>query len=261
MDFLHRTIVEFLRRDKIWIQSIAMTNGAKFNVNKVLLSSLLAEMKAKPPTPAYSDYMPPAYYNMLLILSYEHKMNDMREIFLKAYLPEVMSLYWHEPSLLSSPEIETQAMIEATIRGCNRLELSYPASFIRFTASHCPKTHLHSLFEWHLPFYQRGKEVTQKLLPECSNLELGSTPPDSNNNNITVPNFFPSSPPPPPLSSGNYPIKDLTGASPNPTTPRLLQHLRNRTPRTETGASSSFHHLFAVCAPVISTLRNLAAIY
>ena len=47
--FLHRTVVEFLRSGTIWSRIVSLTENSKFNVDKALLSSSLAVVKAKPP--------------------------------------------------------------------------------------------------------------------------------------------------------------------------------------------------------------------
>ncbi|RDW57467.1 hypothetical protein BP6252_13805 [Coleophoma cylindrospora] len=152
--FLHRTVVEFLRTDTIRAQLFALTEKTKFDVDQALLSSSLAEMKAKPPAPEWKGYESTAYYGMLRILSYERHMEDTRKVFHTLYLPELMntmSCYWHDPELFPTPEMEIRATTEAANRTSHRLDLAYPESFLLFAASQCPQAHLQGLLEWHIP--------------------------------------------------------------------------------------------------------------
>jgi hypothetical protein len=147
--FLHRTVVEFLQTDTVWSQLVSLTAGTKFDVDLALLSSSLAEMKAKPIQPLGSPQLASALLIMFRMLTYERYMENARDIFHHTYLPELrntMGHHWHNNTLFNSPLVEMAAINEASSRGCKRLKLSYPNTFVLSAGTQNPDSNLYSMF-------------------------------------------------------------------------------------------------------------------
>lgn len=171
--FIHRTVVEYLQADTIWPQLVALTNGTKFNIYEALLSSSLAEMKAKPPPNKYDDSEHQAYNAMLRMLSYQRNTENGGDMFRRRYQAELkitMSRYWHEAALFDSPELQTQFVAAATARSTSRFDLCQEEAFLLYCASQCPKTHLKGLLQWEkIPVFQQKRDGTSrgKSLKAC----------------------------------------------------------------------------------------------
>lgn len=152
--FLHRTVVEFLQTDLVWVQLISLTAGTSFNVDLALLASCLCEMRAKPLSRRQEQTKSPTLYSILRMLSYERNMDGITNRFHGTYLPELRNIlgnYWHDPSLYGSPEEEMRSITAATNTRCSQLGLPYPESFIISAASHCPSQHLAMLLDFFYP--------------------------------------------------------------------------------------------------------------
>ena len=91
-------------------------------------------------------------------------MRTAKELFHSTYLPELITTighFWNDQNLFETPEIEMEAITAAATRGCTRLQLSYPESFLLAAASHCPELYLHRL----LVFFYRAPDLdTQATL-------------------------------------------------------------------------------------------------
>jgi hypothetical protein len=76
---------------------LTLTAGSKFDVDKALLDSCLAEMKVKRPTAEQSTEDSSAFNSMMRILSYYKLMKNTRKLFHTVYVPEILKTtisYW-----------------------------------------------------------------------------------------------------------------------------------------------------------------------
>lgn len=172
--FLHRTVIDFLQADTIWIQLISLTKDTKFDVDQALFSSSLCEMKAKPPMSGQERNDSLALNSMLRMLTYEQHIKDenTRNLFRSTYLPALrnsMGYYWHDGSLFHSPEFEMQVITASTNRCCSRLKLSYPESFFISAASHCPHAQFSELLDLFYPpdMLETERRTRKALLAAC----------------------------------------------------------------------------------------------
>lgn len=127
-----------------------MTSGTGFEVDQVLLSSCLSEIKAKWPDPGSREEEHQAFHALLRALNYERRMGGLDRGFHRAYLPAVIeaaNLLWHNPNTFTSPQLENQAIHGARTRGCGLLDIAYPDTFLLDAAMHAPSKHLRMIFE------------------------------------------------------------------------------------------------------------------
>jgi hypothetical protein len=145
--FLHRTAIEFLQADNIWIDLVSLTSGIKFDVNLALFSSTLWEMKVTAGTSSNGGEITSTVESLLRIMSYERYFDTYEVEFSTKYLPHVrktMGHHWSKTKNTSALDFPT---IEAvTTNYIDRLGMTFPVSFMFFAASQCPPNHLQILF-------------------------------------------------------------------------------------------------------------------
>ena len=151
--FLHRTVIEYLQIPDVHQAIFALTEGSKFDVDKALLNSSLAEMKAKPPVADSSLEDSTALISMLRILSYGRHLNETIGAYQTTYLPEIlntMGQYWPHHTKARSYNMAADAAPK-----CRRLRVTYPLSFLFSASYHCET----AVFKRVLQFYEvLGKE-------------------------------------------------------------------------------------------------------
>lgn len=143
-------MTEFLRDNIVWSQLLSLTSGTGVDVDQVLLSSYLSEMKAKWPDPGSREEEHQAFYALLRALTYDRRMEGVDRGFRRAYLSAVIeaaNLLWHNPNTFTSPQLENQAIHGARTRGCGLLDIAYPVTFLLDAAMHAPSKHLRMLLE------------------------------------------------------------------------------------------------------------------
>ena len=153
--FLHRTVIEYLQMRDVYQALSALTEDSKFDIDKALLNSSLAEMKAKPPSTKSSLEDSTAFNSMLRILTYGQHLNETIGAFQAAYLPEVlntMAQYWPYHNKARSYDMAADAVPKY-----RRLSLVYPLSFI-FSASYHSQT---AVFKRILQFYEMAEQESR----------------------------------------------------------------------------------------------------
>ncbi|KAK1764207.1 hypothetical protein QBC33DRAFT_201658 [Phialemonium atrogriseum] len=133
VDFIHRTVTEFLRIGVVW-DRIRASSGPLFHADEALVSSALREIKALPYPQRSETDCTMVSARIAHMLSYEQALDQTtRETFHKAYLPEflrVIRFHWHDPALFSSFTEQLTVFNASVSAGCARMKLAYPESFI-----------------------------------------------------------------------------------------------------------------------------------
>ena len=130
VQFLHRSVVEFLLLPNIWDDLLTVTNDGKFDVGKALMSSALCELKSKPALQAEGAwYVTRNFFIFCRMRAYAESLNDLDEGFRDEYMFNarlVLERYWPDTPALSGEEArdaETTSM-----QGCQQLGLTWPES-------------------------------------------------------------------------------------------------------------------------------------
>lgn len=133
VDFIHRTVTEFLRIGVVW-DRIRASSGPLFHADEALVSSALREIKALPYPQRSETDCTMVSARIAHMLGYGQTLDQTtRETFHKAYLPEflrVIRFHWHDPALFSSFTEQLTVFNASVSAGCARMKLAYPESFI-----------------------------------------------------------------------------------------------------------------------------------
>jgi len=154
--FLHRTVIEYLQIPNVHQAIFSLTDGSKFDVDKALLNSCLAEMKAKPPVANAPFEDSTALNSMLRILTYGQNLYDLYDTtttYQAVFLPEIlntMGQYWPFHSKARAYDMASDAVPKF-----RRLRAAYPLSFLFAASYHCQT----AVFKRVLQFYD---EVLEK---------------------------------------------------------------------------------------------------
>ena len=168
VDFIHRTVVEFLRIKSVQDHLMSLTVSTDFDVDQALINSSLLEMKAKPPSVCNSEsQFTVAYRSMIRLLRYGKHMGEVGKVQLDRYLPSLrhtMSHYWQPRSLSAVLQMSLQGVEESYSRCCQYFELSHSEAIIIYAAIACDQEIVTNLL-WCL--YPLKDKHVQKL-SDCS---------------------------------------------------------------------------------------------
>jgi hypothetical protein len=107
--FLHRTVMEFLRDDRVWRDILDLTEDDPPDIELLLLSSLLREMKQKPPTSS-TPQNTRTFVNMRQCLDLCVSIEQRKHFLQTTYLTEVyMTMYEY-----SIPSSERSHFVQST---------------------------------------------------------------------------------------------------------------------------------------------------
>jgi hypothetical protein len=158
VNFFHRTVVEFLRNDVILRDLLSLTQGMKFDVDLVLVSSALLELKAIDSRRDSKLSDSATLASMLRMLAYERNMRNLRADIRAEYLPEmvaVMRNHWHDSALYDSPEDESRIVQDAIEQVSSRFQLTFPLDLLLKAAVQCPASHINSLTNFYFDPYEQ----------------------------------------------------------------------------------------------------------
>ncbi len=124
VQFIHRTVLEFLRIDTVWDKLTQLTRKTPFDPDMALVNSAILDMKTRPTSihDWRNDMRKISYY-------YHDALPDRhKQAFRERYLPEAVKTSRHQRGdrpLFASSDQEAEAINSSLLRACTRMNLNF----------------------------------------------------------------------------------------------------------------------------------------
>jgi len=169
VEFLHRTVYEFLTLGPVWQSLVSLTADLSFEPRTAILDSLLADLKVIPeeylkmpdtaPAPVddrdgdHKYHVDGLSFRIHKVIDHQKKADrPTKKLFDRTYTPEfqrVIEHYWRSPALFGSPAEESRVINNVTARVTKSANLDPGDAFILWCVLRSPILDFHVVLDQH----------------------------------------------------------------------------------------------------------------